>query len=1038
MLPHRTVIAAALFVSVALLGLTLFAAATEVRAQPAPIAQFEQACQTDNPFFATTQFAKNNSAAEPALVSFHSTATGTDHSVLARIGELGAAYGVAYHPGQKALFVAAYHKRGAAFGPGGPGAIYRYDLATDAAVVWVTVPNAGPDTHDPAGGYFPDSTGRTEAGRTGLGDVDLNEDGSELFVTNLADRKIYRYRVADKSLIGTIDHGAAGAAWAADARPFGLKVAGGKLYHGVVNSAQSTQSPADLWAYVYESDLDGSNMRLATGFSLVYDRGLVDDVAAVPAKWQPWKDGLCIINNPGGSVNWNICPQPMLTDIEVAPNRDLVLGLRDRNGDMTFFANTAVQVPPGEGNGIAAGDILISRFDGRGWNTRPDPEFFAQDAGPGFQATESVHDESGFGGLARVFSAPIVAMTGVTPLRVLTGGGFWFNTATGVNTAREELYHINDGPNFGKANGLGDLETLCLPPPPTPTLCLGDLVWNDPNNNGRFDPTRGETGIANVDVQLYKDTNGDGHCSPGTDELVGSTHTGPDGRYAFCGLAPGEYVVTIPAANFAAGKPLAGKKSSTGNDPAPDPDDDVDNDDNGTGEPSGDTCCQAVTLTIGGEPVGDGDADRNTNWTVDFGFVSDPPAPTPTPMPDQPLCVGNLVWRDHNNNGHYDPITGEGGIPGVNLTLLKDVDGDGKCTAGMDQEVATGSSNASGIYTFCLSPLPANPEGDYVVVVPGANFAPGGPLDGWRTSTGNDPAPDPDDDKDDDDNGAELGPDVCAGAVTLTFGDEPRDDGDDDGNTNWTVDLGFTRRIQQATETPTTPPSATFTPTAPITPSATPPPSITPTPPTSPPPTVTMTPSATAIPTATFTPSATAVPTATFTPSTPTPTPPTPSTPTPTPTITPPISPTPTPTHTAPSTPTPTRTGSPPPTATPTPVPSLTPTPVPTNTPLGTPPGATATLTPAGTAPPPTATAYLGCVPQACPLLTDGYPPDVPLAEIHVVLNNPNLIAGWAQPMDPGKPVGPFNPLRCWLTVRNPSAPYAVPYNQMIWKASCP
>jgi len=70
--------------------------------------------------------------------------------------------------------------------------------------------------------------------------------------------------------------------------------------------------------------------------------------------------------------------------------------------------------------------------------------------------------------------------------------------------------------------------------------------------------------------------------------------------------------------------------------------------------------------------------------------------------------------------------------------------------------------------------------------------------------------------------------------------------------------------------------------------------------------------------------------------------------------------------------------------------------------------------------------------------LTDGYPPDVPLAEIHIVLNNPRLIAGWAQPVDPGKPVGPFNPRRCWLTVRNPSLPYAVPFNQMIWKASCP
>jgi hypothetical protein len=93
--------------------------------------------------------------------------------------------------------------------------------------------------------------------------------------------------------------------------------------------------------------------------------------------------------------------------------------------------------------------------------------------------------------------------------------------------------------------------------------------------------------------------------------------------------------------------------------------------------------------------------------------------------------------------------------------------------------------------------------------------------------------------------------------------------------------------------------------------------------------------------------------------------------------------------------------------------------------------------TPQPTAPA-TATATGGCTPRVCPQLVDGIPPDVPRSEIDPVLANPSLIAGFATPMVPGKPVGPYNPQRCWLSVRSPAQPYAVPYNQLIWRASCP
>ena len=59
--------------------------------------------------------------------------------------------------------------------------------------------------------------------------------------------------------------------------------------------------------------------------------------------------------------------------------------------------------------------------------------------------------------------------------------------------------------------------------------------WNDLNGNGVRDP--GEPGLAGWTI--YLDTNGNGQLDPGEP----STVTGPDGSYAFTGLAPNTYTV---------------------------------------------------------------------------------------------------------------------------------------------------------------------------------------------------------------------------------------------------------------------------------------------------------------------------------------------------------------------------------------------------------------------------------------------------------------------------------------------------------------
>jgi hypothetical protein len=450
------------------IGTALAILPKSLAAQP-DIGRFDAACSGDNPFFVTTCYTQGILPDDPALVAFRNTPDGSDHHVLATQAQIGAAYGIAYRASERALYIGAYHKRGTAFGPGGPGMVYRMDLNTGAVEPWLALPNPGADTHDPDDNYWPDTPARNGAGLISLGDLDLSENGEVLNVMHLPDRKIYRYRVDDKAFLGTIDIGSTGQPWASQARPFGLASWNGKLYHGVVHSSYQSQDDDDLQAYVYETDPDGSNVRLVTQFSLIYERGNV--FGNISARWKPWVNNPQLIG-PGALGGY---PQPMLTDIEFADNGDMIFGLRDRLGDMTFF-NPGGRNPPNEGTGIPAGDILIGRYNGTTWDVAPEPEFFSEDFGP----NRNGHDETGFGGLARMRDANVVVSTGLAPLRISSGGAYWFDMSSGATLGREELYNFESEVNFGKANGLGDVELLCGPEQatetPTPTETATETV----------------------------------------------------------------------------------------------------------------------------------------------------------------------------------------------------------------------------------------------------------------------------------------------------------------------------------------------------------------------------------------------------------------------------------------------------------------------------------------------------------------------------------------------------------------------------------
>ncbi|MBX3014235.1 MAG: carboxypeptidase regulatory-like domain-containing protein [Caldilineaceae bacterium] len=345
--------------------------------------------------------------------------------------------------------------------------------------------------------------------------------------------------------------------------------------------------------------------------------------------------------------------------------------------------------------------------------------------------------------------APVGAYIVSQPFALTPGGGGDTNESSNSDTGTTTNFNLDFG--------------LWQP------LSLGNRVWRDEGdgvgelNNGIDDS---EPGLAGVVLQLL-----DGNGTPLLDGVQPiTTTTDANGYYTFTNLISGTYRVRIVDSNFNAGNALAGYVSSDDITTTDDPDNNENRDDNGIGTAgSGHIDSATITLHYNDEPNGkpdvDGDDDDNTNLTLDFGFW-------------RPLSLGNLVWRDFNNNGLYEPGLGEVGIPGVTVTLA---------ISGSVSPILTTTTDLNGNYLFTgLVP------GNYIVTIPAANFAQGAPLANLFSSFDPTSATNINDDSNDDDNGPGIATgEVSTQPVTLAAGTEPDDDGDSSTNSNLTIDFGF-------------------------------------------------------------------------------------------------------------------------------------------------------------------------------------------------------------------------------------------------------
>ena len=207
--------------------------------------------------------------------------------------------------------------------------------------------------------------------------------------------------------------------------------------------------------------------------------------------------------------------------------------------------------------------------------------------------------------------------------------------------------------------------------PPPSYGAIGDFVWYDSNSNGIQNID--EPGLANVVIDLYKDTDSSGDLTP-SDTLVDSTVTDADGGFLFPALAPGAYIVDVRD--------------------APNPDGQL---------PTG---IGFLDHTLGRQSLSDPtsaivlSADE-VYKDADFGYVQSADV--------NDVIIGDTVWYDDNGDGVQQP--GEPGIPDVEV-----------CATAADPAILPICilTDSNGHYLFVIAP------GTYSITIPTppANLSP--------------------------------------------------------------------------------------------------------------------------------------------------------------------------------------------------------------------------------------------------------------------------------------------------------------------------
>ena len=493
-----------------------------------------------------------------------------------------------------------------------------------------------------------------QVGKVGLGDIDISDDGKYLFVVNLYSRKVVRLELNDAynptSVVSVTSYDVPATTCAnGEYRPWGLKFYRNKLYVGVVCSAENAGAVADLKATVYEL----TNPTASATFN-------TSPLLTAALNYAKKYTGFKAWTNDSDIPTSTYYPQPILSDIEITDNGDMVLGLLDRGGHQWGESNRRFLKTSTTSISISTvGDILIAGFNcttgaftlennGKvtsasgsvltgSTNAAEGPgglEFFDDNSN-----SADPHLETATGALALVKGqGDVITTTFAQDKNSGDAGTMRLSTTDGsfIVDSYNELYHRNTPPGvLAKANGLGDIEVSGVEVP----IEIGNRVWNDTDSDGIQDA--GETGIAGVSVSLctgagatiataVTDANGNYYFSSASGTSTGSV------KYGLTALtANTSYQLKFPTTN-------SGKSLVTANTAA----DNIDSDALPTGIVS------FSTASLGA---------NNHNFDVGYGAATCSFTATATPTACNPATntysVTGLIGLTNNTTGGTATIT---------------------------------------------------------------------------------------------------------------------------------------------------------------------------------------------------------------------------------------------------------------------------------------------------------------------------------------------------------------------------------------------
>lgn len=515
---------------------------------------------------------------EDAIVTIPYNASGQNPSfktmMNSPIQEMGSVWGGAYQKESSSFFSSAFMKRHAAFGIGGPSAIYVTKNADNPILssteIYIKLSDfgydVGPDPRDLDRNTYnyqldivnPNGNPYDMVGKMSMGDLDFTNDGEYLFVANLWNCKIYRIHVGNPHKPGSqitaadiveynIPH-----PWDETtiglARPFGFCARQGKMYVGIVNDASISQNRDDLKARIYEMTPDNPaapNWNLLIEFPLNYTKGQATGERPESRFWYPWTTAAQPWYSPSLpdflKEKFISYPMPMLSDIEIDADGSMVVAFMDRFSHQTRLAGTDAF---GNHHGTfgfdprIGGEVLrIGKCNGT-WTVENNGsvcdgiptigqnnnqglgggEFYHGDGNP-----DLGHNELSVGSLAFLPGSREMTLASTDPIGPYSAGLTWLSNETGEKKRAYEVLEdlsnlIANAPvAYGKAASLGDINMVCKVSP----LEIGNRLWRDDNGNGIQDA--GEPGISNVVLHLLNSSN----------QIVGKDTTDINGVYSF-------------------------------------------------------------------------------------------------------------------------------------------------------------------------------------------------------------------------------------------------------------------------------------------------------------------------------------------------------------------------------------------------------------------------------------------------------------------------------------------------------------------------